>query len=68
MIFSRLLSRWTSPAHKDTEEIYARGFDRGFQIGIEMASQLDQEVKRKLRDEAINDALERMNGNHKKVD
>ena len=40
-------------------------FMRGFELGINMASELDDKVKRQIRDEAISATLARLNGNTK---
>jgi len=47
---------------------YLKGFDSGFKLGLQMASEIDSRVSKEIRDKAISDTLERLNGNNKKTD
>lgn len=46
---------------------YLKGFDSGFKLGLQMASEFDKRVSKEIRDKAIQDTLERLNGNNKKT-
>lgn len=48
------------------EMAYVEGFNRGFETGFNMASEVDKTAFSKVREKAIEDTLVRMNGNHKK--
>lgn len=54
-------------AYSNDEVKSLADFMRGFELGLNMASEIDEKVKRQIRDEAINATLARLNGNHKKT-
>lgn len=69
MIFSQLGSLFKNkpkPEFKydDKELAYLSGFDKGFELGIHMASELDLKVKDKIRQQAMSETLERLRGNN----
>lgn len=39
---------------------------RGFELGVQVSSEVDSIAKAKIKSEAIEEAIERLNGNHKK--
>lgn len=48
------------------EMAYIEGFNKGFGLGLEMASEVDKSAFSKVREKAIEDTLQRLHGNHKK--
>ena len=51
----------------DNELSYLNGFYKGFEIGIQLYSELDEKIKSNIRNEAISETLLRLNGNDKKI-
>lgn len=69
-------SWWQSKNEPKKEEINPRskedhihtfidGFSSGFELGMKMASTFDQKIKDRLKQDAIEEALGRLHGNHK---
>lgn len=60
--------RFKSEHHNLTavELAHIEGFSKGFDLGLLCASEVDAKMKQTIRDNAIETALMRMNGNHKK--
>ena len=59
----------TTP-HKETtshEEGFIAGYAKGFERGVQLASEIDGIFIKKLREVSIDEALERINGNNKKT-
>lgn len=50
------------------ELAYIEGFESGFEMGLKMASTLDEKAKKHIYDSALDESLKRLNGNHKKTD
>ena len=49
------------------EKAYMEGFANGFIKGLQMSSNVDEEFSLKVREQAIQETLERLNGNNKKA-
>ena len=47
------------------ELAYIEGFESGFEMGLSMASTLDERAKKHIYDTALTKALEELHGNHK---
>ena len=71
MILSKFLSLFKSKSdhvtpivHSGALEIaYIEGFDRGFDTAIKFVSDINKETKDKIRQQAINETIERLNAN-----
>ena len=50
------------------EIAYIEGFESGFEMGLSMASTLDEKAKKHIYDTALDESLKRLHGNHKKTD
>ena len=48
------------------ELAFIEGYSKGFENGLESASELDSKTKEFIRNKAIGEALESLNGNNKK--
>lgn len=47
----------------DIENAFIEGFSSGLKYGLDMASEFDSQIREKIRQQAIDDAIRRMNGN-----
>ena len=52
--------------YSDIEIACLNSFNRGFELGIQLSTEIDGKVKEKLFNDANRAALERLYGNHKK--
>jgi len=58
----------TSVTHATPMEMaFIEGYSKGFENGLASASELDNKTKEFIRNKAIGEALERLNGNNKKT-
>lgn len=53
----------------DANELIAlQSFMKGFELGLQVSSEVDEKVKNHIREEAITATLARLHGNHKTPD
>ena len=69
-ILSRFLNlKKDNPStHRDVfDHAYIEGFSNGFETGLRMSSEVDKLTLDRIRTNAIDDTLRRLNGSSKKV-
>ena len=58
---------WKNRIKARNENAYITGYSDGFNRGIQMASEMDKQAVKRIRESAIDEALERLHGNNKKI-